>query len=120
MKVAEAYIAGLEQYAANGGDVSRMASVASFFISRIDSAVDAIIDSKLKASKDASEQEQLNSIQGKVAIANGKQTYEKYQAIFSTPAGKLSPPRARRYSVCSGPAPAPRIRLTAMCCTSKN
>jgi len=88
VKVAEAYIAGLEQYAANGGDVSRMASVASFFISRIDSAVDAIIDSKLKSSKDAGEQEQLNSITGKVAIANGKQTYEKYQGIFSTPRWK--------------------------------
>ena len=84
VKVAEAYIAGLEQFAKNGGDVSRMASVASFFISRIDSAVDAIIDAKLKASKDAREQELLKSIQGKVAIANGKQTYEKYQEIFST------------------------------------
>jgi transaldolase / glucose-6-phosphate isomerase len=84
VKVAEAYIAGLEQFAKNGGDVSRVASVASFFISRIDSAIDAIIDSKLKTSKDPAEQEQLNSIKGKVAIANGKQTYEKYQAIFST------------------------------------
>src|SRR6185437_1542535 len=77
-----------EQFAKNGGDVSRMASVASFFISRIDSAVDAIIETRLKASKDAREQEQLKSIQGKVAIANGKQTYEKYQAIFSTPRWK--------------------------------
>jgi transaldolase/glucose-6-phosphate isomerase len=88
VKVAEAYIAGLEQFAKNGGDVSRMASVASFFISRIDSAVDAIIDTKLKASKDAREQELLKSVQGKVAIANGKQTYEKYQEIFSTPRWK--------------------------------
>ena len=88
VKVAEAYIAGLEQFAKNGGDVSRMASVASFFISRIDSAVDAIIDTRLKASKDAREQEQLKSVQGKVAIANGKQTYEKYQAIFSAPRWK--------------------------------
>jgi transaldolase/glucose-6-phosphate isomerase len=88
VKVAEAYIAGLEQFAKNGGDVSRMASVASFFISRIDSAVDAIIETRLKASKDAREQEQLQSIQGKVAIANGKQTYEKYQTIFSTPRWK--------------------------------
>lgn len=88
VKVAEAYIAGLEQFAKNGGDVNRMASVASFFISRIDSAVDAIIETRLKASKDAREQEQLKSIQGKVAIANGKQTYEKYQAIFSTPRWK--------------------------------
>ena len=84
VKVAEAYIAGLEQFAKKGGDVSRMASVASFFISRIDSAVDAIIDAKLKASKDTREQELLKSLHGKVAIANGKQTYEKYQAIFST------------------------------------
>ncbi len=88
VKVAEAYIAGLEQFAKGGGDVSRMASVASFFISRIDSAVDAIIDAKLKASKDAKEQELLKSVQGKVAIANGKQTYEKYQEIFSTPRWK--------------------------------
>ena len=88
VKVAEAYIAGLEQFAKNGGDVSRMASVASFFISRIDSAVDAIIDARLKASKDPKEQEQLKSVQGKVAIANGKQTYEKYQEIFSTPRWK--------------------------------
>src|SRR6185312_4240106 len=52
--------------------------------SRIDSMVDAIIDGKLKASKDTSEQQQLKSVQGKVAIANGKQTYQKYQAIFGT------------------------------------
>jgi transaldolase/glucose-6-phosphate isomerase len=84
VKVAEAYIAGLEQYAKNGGDLSKMASVASFFISRIDSAVDAIIDARLKTSKDAAEQDQLKSIKGKVAIANGKQTYEKYQAIFAS------------------------------------
>ncbi len=88
VKVAEAYIAGLEKFAASGGDVSKVASVASFFISRIDSAVDAIIDARLKASKDPREQEQLKSIQGKVAIANGKQTYEKYQSIFSTPKWK--------------------------------
>src|SRR5690242_2744459 len=84
VKVAEAYIAGLEQLAAKGGDVSLMASVASFFISRIDSAVDAVVDGKLKTSKDAGEQQELKSVQGKVAIANGKQTYQKYQAIFGT------------------------------------
>src|SRR5947209_2831750 len=84
VKVAEAYIAGLEQFGAGGGDVSKITSVASFFISRIDSMVDAIIDTKLKASKDTTEQQQLKSVQGKVAIANGKQTYQKYQAIFGT------------------------------------
>ncbi len=84
VKVAEAYIAGIEQFAKSGGDVSKMASVASFFISRIDSLVDSMIDGRLKTSKDAGEQQQLKNVQGKVAIANGKQTYEKYQAIFGS------------------------------------
>jgi transaldolase/glucose-6-phosphate isomerase len=82
-RVAEAYISGLEQLAASGGDVSRIASVASFFISRIDSSVDAILGGRLKASKDQDEQEQLKNLLGKVAIANGKQTYVSYQDIFS-------------------------------------
>jgi transaldolase/glucose-6-phosphate isomerase len=82
-RVAEAYIAGLEQLSARGGDVSKIASVASFFISRIDSSVDAIVGERLKASKDQREQEQLKSILGKVAIANGKQTYVSYQKLFS-------------------------------------
>jgi transaldolase/glucose-6-phosphate isomerase len=82
-RVAEAYIAGLEQLSARGGDVGKIASVASFFISRIDSSVDAIVGERLKASKDQREQEQLKSILGKVAIANGKQTYVSYQKLFS-------------------------------------
>lgn len=82
-RVAEAYIAGLEQLSARGGDVSKIASVASFFISRIDSSVDAIVGERLKASKDQREREQLKSILGKVAIANGKQTYVSYQKLFS-------------------------------------
>jgi transaldolase/glucose-6-phosphate isomerase len=84
-RVAEAYIAGLEQLAAHGGDISKIASVASFFISRIDNSVDAIVDERLKASKDPREQDQLKSLLGKVAIANGKQTYASYQKIFSGP-----------------------------------
>ena len=83
-KVAEAYIAGLEQLDARGGEVSKIASVASFFISRIDSAIDAIVSARLKSAKDPREQEQLKSILGKVAVANGKQTYQKYQALFGT------------------------------------
>ena len=82
-QVADAYIAGLEQFAVRGGDVSRIASVASFFISRIDSSVDSIVEARLKQSKDPHEQEQLKSLLGKVAIANGKQTYQRYLRIFS-------------------------------------
>jgi len=82
--VAAAYIAGLEQLANNGGDISHIASVASFFISRIDSSIDAIVAARLKTEKDPGQQAQLKSILGKVAVANGKETYQKYLALFGT------------------------------------
>jgi len=82
-RVAAAYIAGLEQLSARGGDVSKIASVASFFISRIDSSIDSIAEARLKESKDPREQEQLKSLLGKVAVANGKQTYQRYLRIYS-------------------------------------
>jgi len=84
-KVAEAYIAGLEDLAKNGGDLKKMAGVASFFISRIDTLLDSMIDDKLKATTDAQQQALLKSLKGKVAIANGKLTYQLYQRIFSGP-----------------------------------
>ncbi|MFZ0292654.1 MAG: transaldolase [Candidatus Sulfotelmatobacter sp.] len=84
-KVAEAYIAGLEDLAKRGGNLKKMAGVASFFISRIDTLVDSMIDDKLKTTKDAQQQMLLNSLLGKVAIANGKLTYQRYQKIFSGP-----------------------------------
>src|SRR5580704_9795870 len=84
-KVAEAYIKGLEKFAASGGDLSRVASVASFFISRIDSLVDSMVEEKLKATTDPAKQALLKSVLGKVAIANGKLTYQKYLKIFSGP-----------------------------------
>ncbi|HEY3617441.1 MAG TPA: transaldolase [Candidatus Sulfotelmatobacter sp.] len=84
-KVAEAYIAGLEEFAGRGGNLKKMASVASFFISRIDTLVDSKIEEKLKATTDATQQSLLKSLLGKVAIANGKLTYQRYQRIFSGP-----------------------------------
>jgi transaldolase / glucose-6-phosphate isomerase len=84
-KVALAYIAGLKKYVAAGGDPSHVSSVASFFISRIDSMVDAIVRAKLKSSSDPKEQALLKSLPGKVAIANGKLTYQRYKEIFSGP-----------------------------------
>ena len=82
-KVARAYIAGLKKYAAGGGDPSHVASVASFFISRIDSMVDAMVKARLKSTSDPKEQAQLRSLLGKVAIANGKLTYQRYKEIFA-------------------------------------
>ncbi len=69
--IAEAYIKGLERLNASGGDISKMASVASFFVSRIDSAVD-------KTLKDLS----IDSLMGKTAVANAKMAYAKFNRIF--------------------------------------
>src|SRR5262249_44797906 len=84
-QVAEAYIAGLEKFRKSGGDVSRVASVASFFISRIDSAIDSIISARLKDSTAPGEQALLRSLLGKVAIANAKLTYQRYLELFNNP-----------------------------------
>ncbi len=85
VKVAEAYIAGLEDLAKRGGNLKKMASVASFFISRIDSLVDSMLNDRLKSTSDTTQQALLKGLLGKVAIANGKLTYAKYQKIFSGP-----------------------------------
>jgi transaldolase/glucose-6-phosphate isomerase len=81
-RVAQAYIAGLQRLAAQGGEVGQVASVASFFISRIDTAIDAQLQARLKAATTAQERMLLRSLMGKVAIANGKLTYQRYKAIF--------------------------------------
>ncbi len=78
-----AYISGLEKFAAAGGDVSKIASVASFFLSRIDSNIDSRIDSKIE-SAEASSTAKLKNIKGKVAIANAKIAYQKYKEIYSS------------------------------------
>jgi transaldolase/glucose-6-phosphate isomerase len=80
-QVAEAYIAALEARAAKGLDNSKMASVASFFVSRIDTLVDSKIDEALKTAT-SPKKELLESIHGKIAIANAKVTYRKYQELF--------------------------------------
>jgi transaldolase/glucose-6-phosphate isomerase len=84
-RVAEAYIAGLEALAARGGEVAKSASVASFFISRIDTAVDAALSARLQTATNASEQALLRSLMGKVAIANAKLTYQRYLELFRGP-----------------------------------
>ncbi len=84
-EVAEAYIAGLEKLVAKGGDPSHIASVASFFVSRIDSAVDKQLDDKIARANDPSEKERLSALKGKVAIANAKLAYQDYKRLFSGP-----------------------------------
>ena len=84
-QVAEVFIAALEARAAKNQDIAHIASVASFFVSRIDTLADSLIDEKLKSATDPNQKALLNSLKGKVAIANAKVTYKKYQEIFSGP-----------------------------------
>ena len=84
-KVAEAYLDGLEDLQTRGGNLKKMASVASFFISRIDTLVDSLLNDRLKKTTDSGRQSLLKSLLGKVAIANGKLTYQRYRGIFSGP-----------------------------------
>jgi transaldolase/glucose-6-phosphate isomerase len=83
IEVAKAYLAGLEKLVANGGDPSHVASVASFFVSRIDSAVDKQLDDKIARANDPHEKERLTLLKGKVAIANAKLAYQEYKELFS-------------------------------------
>jgi transaldolase/glucose-6-phosphate isomerase len=85
VKVAEAYLAGLEKYVAKGGDPSHVASVASFFVSRIDSAADKELDEKIARANDPTEKQRLAALKGKVAIANAKLAYQEYKRLFSGP-----------------------------------
>ena len=83
IEVAKAYIAGLEKRVADGDDPSHVASVASFFVSRIDAAVDKQLDEKIARANDPHEKERLAALKGKVAIANAKLAYQEYKKLFS-------------------------------------
>ncbi len=83
-QVANAYITGLEALATKGGDVSQVASVASFFISRIDTAIDNLITARLKTTTAKEERDLLSIMLGRIAIANAKITYGRYQEIYQS------------------------------------
>ena len=86
-EVANAYIEGVEAFVEKGGDPSRLASVASFFVSRIDSAADAQLEKKGGAAK---------KLMGKLAIANAKLAYDRYQRLFSGPRWEVLEARGAR------------------------
>ena len=79
-----AYIRGLEKLAGAGGDVTKIASVASFFLSRIDTNIDNRLDAKIKSGVSQDTGAKLISLKGKVAIANAKIAYQKYKEIFGS------------------------------------
>ena len=83
--VTEAYLNALEDRNASGKDISHMASVASFFVSRVDTLVDKLLEDKIKATSDSAEQQQLKALEGKAAIANARLVYQEFKRIFNTP-----------------------------------
>jgi transaldolase len=83
--VTDAYLSALEERNAEGQDISHIASVASFFVSRVDTLVDKLLEDKIKASSDPTEQQKLKSLEGQAAIANARLVYQDFKSIFSTP-----------------------------------
>ncbi|HEX4409915.1 MAG TPA: bifunctional transaldolase/phosoglucose isomerase [Xanthobacteraceae bacterium] len=82
-QVVEAYLAGLEKLAARGGDLKKIASVASFFVSRIDTAIDKLLDDAIARANDPDEKARLTALKGKTAIANAKLAYQRYLRLFA-------------------------------------
>jgi transaldolase/glucose-6-phosphate isomerase len=83
-QVAEAYIRGLERRMAQGQPIDRIGSVASFFVSRIDTAVDKQLEQLAQQATDAQQKARIDALMGKAAIANAKIAYESFKRIFNS------------------------------------
>src|SRR6202171_1663162 len=95
-EVVDAYISGLEKLHKKGGDLSKVGSVASFFVSRVDTKVDKLLTAKIEQAPAPVRKRVLERLYGKAAIANSKVAYEHYKLLFSGPRwDKLSKAGAR-------------------------
>jgi transaldolase len=83
-KVMEAYIRALERRAANGEDLSSTNSVASFFVSRVDTATDKLIEARIAETSSDAERKKLSALLGQTANANAKLAYQRFLEIFGT------------------------------------
>jgi transaldolase len=84
-QVMKAYFTGLERRVAEGQPIEEIHSVASFFVSRVDTMVDKDLEAKISASNDPAEQEHLRTLLGTAAIANAKLAYQAFKRVFSGP-----------------------------------
>ncbi len=84
-QVVEAFLSGLEDLKARGGELTKVASVASFFVSRVDTKVDRILDAKIAEARDPSERARLQALLGKAGIANSKRAYQEWRRLHSGP-----------------------------------
>jgi len=99
-QVAWAYISALERRLAADQPVDRIASVASFFVSRVDTLVDKRLAEKMAAASSGGEREELRRLLGKAGIANAKIAYAKYKEIFSSPRWRALAERGARVQRC--------------------
>lgn len=83
-EVANIYLKALEKRVAEGKPVDKLASVASVFVSRIDTLVDKQLEAKLAEAKAPEDRKKIESFKGKVAVANTRLIYQKFKEIFST------------------------------------
>ncbi|MEZ4532825.1 MAG: transaldolase [Thermomicrobiales bacterium] len=84
-RVAHAYVDALEQRVSEGKPIDRVASVASFFVSRVDTLVDRLLNEKIAEVEDPRDKKALEELRGKAAVANAKLAYAKFEEIFSGP-----------------------------------
>ena len=119
-RVAEAYIAGLEQLAARGGDLKQVASVASFFVSRIDTAIDALIAARLKRRRMRTSRRCCAASPARWRSPTPSSPISAIASSSAARAGRRWPTGARRRSGCCGRARARRIRTTATSSMSKS
>src|SRR5918912_3256878 len=82
-EVVEQYFSGLEEFKAKGGDLSQVASVASFFVSRIDSKVDKLLEEKIDKERDPRRQDDMRRLLGKTGINNSKMAYQVFKQLHS-------------------------------------
>jgi transaldolase len=99
-EVAEAYLSGLEEYAAAGGDLRPVASVASFFVSRIDTETDRRIDAALGSERDPERRRRLEKLKGRTAVANAKLAFAKFREFFSGPRWQALEKKGARAQRC--------------------
>jgi len=84
-EIAEAYLKGLERRARQGQPINEITSVASFFVSRVDTLTDKLLETRLSSATSKAEKDKITNLFGKAAVANAKVAYEKYRSIFSGP-----------------------------------
>jgi transaldolase / glucose-6-phosphate isomerase len=82
-EVAEAYLRGLEKRVRRGQPIDEIASVASFFVSRVDTLTDKLLETRISSVTSKAEKDKITNLFGKAAVANAKIAYKKYRSIFS-------------------------------------